>query len=111
MVAGVLLVGQSLMGAQPTAVDIRYRLAVEAPQWTSLTLAYHRDGSLFKAARFHLEPGRDTTLRHEVELMPGRYDIEVMVERTDGSTRELSRRLDVPADGVVRINLADLDPR
>ncbi len=106
VIAVLLVVGQ-LAGAVPRATDLRFELMAGT---TELDVAYLRvaeDGSAeeLKSVRFGGPRGVPALIRHEVELSPGRYRARAVVRRGHEPSRVVERAFDVPADGVVRLDL------
>lgn len=106
LVAGVLATGSVLLDAYPRNVSIRYDLGARHEEVLELRIAYVHDGEEAKGVRFAYPQGATAaTVRHDLELGPGRYDIYVdLVQRHGG--RRLVRKLTVPTAGLVRIDLA-----
>lgn len=103
----VLLVAGQLAGAMPRATDVRYEVGEGQRE---LRVAYlGEDGDEVKGVRFGGPRGVPALVRHEVELSPGRYRIEAVL-RGAGQARLVERALEVPAEGVVRIDLREDEP-
>lgn len=104
VVVGVLVVGGQLFEAFPRDTEIRYGLGPDHGAVDELSLVYLEDGELVVGATFRWPEGAPGSLTHEVELAPGRYEIEARLSGR-GSPRVVRRALAVPVEGVVRIDL------
>jgi hypothetical protein len=51
--------------------------------------------------------GAPSAVRHDLELLPGDYEVTVRLSERDGTQRSLVGHLTAPADGVVRLALSD----
>lgn len=68
---------------------------------------YVRERELAHSITRRWEGGAPRSLTHEVELMPGEYDVSVRLLDRDGSQRRLIGHITAPADGVIRVALED----
>ncbi|MEO0325372.1 MAG: hypothetical protein AAF447_20620 [Myxococcota bacterium] len=105
-VVAVLLVAGQLAGAVPRATDLRFEVDGGT---TELDVAYlHLDdeggAEELQSVRFGGPGGVPSLVRHEVELSPGRYRARAVVRR-GRDAREVERVFEVPAPGVVRLDL------
>jgi len=108
-VVGVLLVGLTLFDAAPREVAVRYRLGPDHRDVAEARIAYVQDGDELKVVSFRYERGGPETIFHTVELSPGRYDVVARLRRPD-EVQTVTRHLEVPSDGVVRIDLFETSP-
>ncbi len=69
-------------------------------------MAYLVDEEEAAGASFRFADGAPDTLRHVVELHPGRYTIAAELRGRD-LARNVSRALEIPAEGVVRVDLSE----
>lgn len=105
-IVGILVVGGQLFEAFPRETEIRYRLGPAHEEVDQLTVEYLTEGELFHGASFDWPAGAPASHRHTVDLVPGRYEIRAIL--TGPSSRQQYRRvLDVPAEGVVQVDLFD----
>ena len=63
------------------------------------------------SARFKQPDSKTTVFRHIVRLQPGEYRALVPLHWTEGPATERTRRLVVPAEGVVRFDLREEIPK
>jgi hypothetical protein len=102
--AAVLLIGRQLEGAIPREVHLRYELGPTHGALHEARIGYRLDGEEMKAVRFAYAHGAPSSIDHQVTLSPGRY--EIVAELHGGASgREVVRALEVPADGIVRVDL------
>ena len=104
IVIGAAAVGGQLVSALPRDLQIRYSLGPSHGDVVEARIAYWLDGQELKGARFQWGEGAPATVRHTVELAPGRYEIRADLVETS-RVRSVRRALRVPAEGEVRIDL------
>jgi hypothetical protein len=102
---GVVLVAAHLVTSLPREVEIRYALGPDHGAVTEAQFSYHAEGHAMKGVRFHYAHGAPAVVLHRVELPPGQYAIVAHLTGPDLS-RTVRHRLEVPTDGVVRVDLA-----
>jgi len=107
LVLGLVVVGSKLFAAVPRETDIRYDLGPSHEEVRELRIAYELEGSAFRDVVLRYPGGAPRTVRHELDLEPGRYEIEVMLVRDDGARSEVRRALRAPAEGVVHVGLVE----
>jgi hypothetical protein len=101
-VVGVAIVANRLATVWPRNVDVAYEVG---PGVVELAVDYLQDGEAVCSARFHTQDGKAQRFRHSVKLQPGEYRAQITVYASEGAAREFGRRLSVPANGLVRIDL------
>lgn len=106
-VTAVVMIGSVLFDGWQKGVDIRYDLGADHESFTEVRLSYQLSGESVKEARFEYPEGAPESFRHSVELSSGRYDIEASLRGPEAS-RDISRAIEVPAEGLVRIDLYDV---
>jgi len=100
------LIGGQLLNVWPHETTIHYSLGPDHSAITDATVAYLVGGEQAAGASFHFAEGAPDTVRHVVELHPGRYMIAAELSG-DEVRRNVSRALDVPAEGIVRVDLSE----
>jgi hypothetical protein len=103
---GLAVVGTTVFEASPRETEIRYDLGSAHDSLLEARIVYLLDGDEVKGARFTWADGAPASIRHTVDLAPGRYEIRVDLVRSDRH-HAVHRALRVPADGLVRIGLDD----
>lgn len=105
---GVLVVGTIATPSWPHDTDVELLLGQRHSDVIELRIGYVRDAEQepFKAVTLRYPHGAPATVRHHVELPPGRYAVVLELVSAQGHT-DMSRRLDIPAQGVVRLQVAD----
>jgi len=106
-VVAFLVVGMHLVRHMPREVDLRYDLGPSHDAVTALQISYQSDGGEVAGVRFRYRTGAPRVIRHTVSLIPGRYGVVATMNRGQASQR-IERAIDVPADGVIHIDLFDL---
>lgn len=104
LVAGVALVGAHLFATMPRQVDIRYRVGADHDGVTDARFAYTSGGEEMEGVAFHYAYGAPAVVRHQVRLPPGDYGVVASLSGP-GVDRSVKAKLEVPADGIVRIDL------
>ncbi len=107
LIVGVLLVGSQLWEAVPQETEIHYRLGPQHEEIRSISLSYQTGGEEVVRTDFRWPAGAPRTVPHAVSLPPAEYLIEAEVRASSGS-RHLERRLAIPAEGLVSIDLFDV---
>lgn len=107
VLVGMLAVGGTVFEASPREVEIRYDLGPEHRRVVEARIVYLFEGEEVKGARFTWAEGAPPSLRHTVDLSPGRYEVRVDLLEPGARQRSLERALRVPAEGLVRIDLFD----
>jgi len=106
--AGVLVVGSIATPSWPHDTDVELLLGHRHREVIELRIGYVRDAEHepFRAVTLRYPNGAPATVRHHVELPPGHYAVELELVSALGRT-DARRRLDIPADGVVRLRVSD----
>jgi hypothetical protein len=105
VIAFALIAGQ-MLNVWPHETVIQYRLGANHQVITNATFAYLLEGEVAAGASFEWTDGAPDTVRHVVELHPGRYTIAAELRGAE-VRRDVSRALEVPAEGVVRVDLSE----
>jgi hypothetical protein len=101
---GLIVIGGIIFEASPRETEIRYDLGPSHRDIETARIAYLLDGDEVLGARFRFDDGAPEALRHTVELSPGRYEVKAEL-RGRAVSRDLSRVIRLPADGVVRVDV------
>lgn len=101
-----LLIGSQMLNVWPHETVVHYRLGSDHDQITDARIAYLVGDEEAAGATFRWGEGAPHTLRHVLELHPGRYTIAAEL-RGETLRRDVSRSLEVPAEGVVSIDLSE----
>ena len=102
-----MLVAGPLLDSTPRATSIRLTLA-EPQQVRMVTLSVLDEGEPVLGLRLAYAQGAPDRINEELELAPGHYELRVDVTRADdrdASGATSVRALEVPADGVVLLEL------
>jgi hypothetical protein len=88
--------------AVPQTTDLRIELGPQHGEIMELSVDVTRDGEALHGASFRFPSGAPATVRHELMLPTGRYDLELRCRRATGTT-SIERVIELPGDGVVRV--------
>jgi hypothetical protein len=105
LVIGALVVGANLFDEVPRDVELNYLLGPDHDEIVGLGLSYAQGQEHFANAEFSWPEGAPPRLHHEVELPPGRYRVRAELRDRSDRTRTIERRFEVPADGIVTVDL------
>ena len=105
---GIAVVAQRLAAQWPRSVEVSYEVAQDI---TELDVDYLDGEEAVVSARFKQPDSKTTVFRHIVRLQPGEYRALVTLHWTEGPATEHTRRLVVPAEGVVRFDLREEIPK
>jgi hypothetical protein len=103
---GLLAIAGQLLPNVPRETDMEFALGEAHERVVALSVAFERGGEEMHGVRFGFPEGAPRTVRHSVRLPRGRYAVRCELRERDGDSRELTRTIDTPAEGVVRIALA-----
>jgi len=106
LVLALLVVGGVVYRAYPRDVHLRYALGPDHSGVHDLWLRYELDGEEVCGTRRHYEQGAPEHVFHDVSLAEGRYTIRAEL-RGPNLSRDISRALQAPAAGRVRVRLYD----
>jgi len=103
LVAGLYVVGKLAYDEAPRDQEVRYVL----PDTTvhTLRVTYSSGDDLYGGLERRFPEGSPTELVHTPSLSPGHYDVAIELTGHDGQVRHLTRSLDVPTEGALRIRL------
>jgi hypothetical protein len=105
LVVGALVVGGNLFDEIPRDVELNYALGPDHDEIVGLELSYAQGQEPIANAVFSWPEGAPPRLHHVVELPPGTYRVRVDLRDRSDQTRTVEERFDVPADGIVNIDL------
>lgn len=99
------MVGGVVARAYPRDVALRYDLGPGHAGLSELRLSYLGEEGEMVGVTFRRPDGMPERLRHEVELSPGHYRVAATLIDGEGNERRVEKPFDVPAEGVIRIDL------
>ena len=103
LVAAVCFGATKIWPAVPQKSDLRIELGPQHREIMELHLDFMRDGEHLQSASFRFPLGAPESLRHEISLPTGRYDVRVQCRRASATT-SVEREIELPSSDVVRIN-------
>lgn len=103
LVAAVCFGATRVWPAVPHTTDMRFDLGPQHREIMELHVGFLRDGEPVKGALFRFPDGAPETVRHEVMLPTGRYDLQVRCRRATGTT-SIERVIMLPTEGVLRVD-------
>ncbi len=102
LAAAVLL----LLRHVPRHTEVEVALGDQHIQIVEVRVAYVQQDEEMYGARLFFPEGAPRIVRHEVSLPPGRYQVRLELRRSDGGSHNVSRTLQTPTEGPVRIRAA-----
>ena len=106
-IVAALLVGREVMGAMPHEVEVELPLGASHAALRQVDVSYLESDELVHHVSLRYPDGAPESLRHTVELAPGRYVVAVDLVHEDGATESRRGRLEAPAEGRVRVSLRE----
>jgi len=103
LVVAVCFGATQVWPAVPQTTDIRIDLGPQHLEIMELSVGVTRDGEPLHAASFRFPEGAPATVRHELVLPTGRYEVELRCRGSAGTT-SVERVIEVPGSGVVHID-------
>ena len=107
LLGATLIVGLTVWAEVPRDTELEYDLGDRHTEVVELRIAYMRDGEPYHGVRFGYSTGAPPRVSHRVSLPSGQFNIQLDVRERGGATHRSIRRLDTPADGLVRIQVHD----
>jgi hypothetical protein len=110
-IARVLLVAAVCFGATrvwpavPQSTDLRIDLGRQHLEIMELSVEFMRDGEPLQGASFRFPQGAPASVRHEITLPTGRYDVHVRCRSVAGTT-SVERVIVLPGPGTGPVHLA-----
>jgi len=102
----ILAVVVEIGGAVPREVDVDYRFP-EPGELVEARLMYSQGDEQIREVTLRWESGAPRLVRDTLDLSPGDYVVSALLVDESGDTRLLHGQLSAPADGVVRVRLAE----
>lgn len=105
LVGAVVFAGLQLHQLWPRATDLELWLGEGHSGVVELRLSYQQDGSEYHGTRLHFPRGAPQAIPVATDLPSGQFDLNVLLVGRDGSVREVSRQLQIPLEGRLRLHL------
>ena len=102
---GLLAVAFQLGPHLPRETEVEFELGAEHQQVVELRVGFEREGEEMHGIKLGFPSGAPATVRHSLNLPAGEYVVLCELRARGGASRQFTRRLVAPADGVVRIEL------
>lgn len=106
LLIGAVVIGAELWSQVPQQADVEYVLGSRHADVVELRVGYLLEGEELHGVSFRYPEGAPRVVRHEVSLPSGRYTIALEVRRRRGTSRRVERSLQMPAEGVVRLEVS-----
>ncbi|UJR84704.1 hypothetical protein [Sandaracinus amylolyticus] len=106
-IVAALVVGREVLGSTPREVDVELPIGAEHADIRRVDVTYLESDALVHHVSLRYPSGAPESVRHTVELAPGRYVVAVDLVHEDGATESREGRLDAPAEGRVRVSLRE----
>jgi hypothetical protein len=107
----VLFVGLAIVGVKsegvPRDTSVAVPLGDDHAQVTEARIDYLSERRIAHTVTLRWPEGAPSLVRHDVELLPGDYDVHVRLNERDGTQRDLEGHVHSPSEGVVRLALEE----
>ena len=103
LLLGLALVGKLAYDEFPRDEPLRFELP--SANVTALRVIYSQGDELYGGFERHFPDGAPPLVSHTPQLAPGRYQLAIELSDRTGKIARLSRSIDVPSAGVLKIPL------
>lgn len=100
LIYGVVQVWPSV----PRSTDVRFDLGARHREVVELRVGFSQADEELKGVVLRFPQGAPQTVRHEVMLPPGRYDLQVQCRRAS-RVGSVARVIQLPSDSVLRVDV------
>lgn len=107
LVLFLALVALEISSAIPRQMRVSLPMGVDHTLVTEARIDYFEGDEAVHSVTLRWPHGAPASVRHDLELSPGEYQVSVLLVQRDGRERHLSGRLSAPAEGVVRLALEE----
>ena len=104
LVAGALVVAEQLLPLWPRQAELELDLGERHGEVTELRLSYLMGGEELKGVSLHYAGGAPSRVHHSVSLPSGQLELLCELRGRDGATTTHTQRLQMPAEGVLRVS-------
>lgn len=106
----VLLIGAAVIAVRfwpviPRDTELELIAGAGRDEIAEVKVAYQQQGRELRGASFAFEHGAPPVVRHRASLAPGVYRVVVDIRLRNGSYKTVEQVLQVPVDGIVRVQL------
>jgi len=109
LVVGTLVVARQLWPMVSRDTEVELELGPSHAQVVELQITYLLEGEELHGVNFRFSNGAPASVRHRVSLPPGELELHCVLRTRSGASHLITRHLSTPADGLVRIFLADAE--
>lgn len=103
--AAVLVVGREWQDHAPSDVEVELPIGERHADVTRVDVSFEEADELVHHVSLRYPEGAPESVRHTVELAPGRYTVAVDLTMRGDETESRVGRLVAPAEGLVRVSL------
>ncbi|MDB4973586.1 MAG: hypothetical protein JWN48_1927 [Myxococcaceae bacterium] len=103
LVLGAAIVGKLAYDEMPRDEELRFELP--NPNVAALRVIYSSGDELYGGFERHFPNGAPSLVSHTPSLSPGRYELAVELTEPGGKITRLTRSIEVPSTGALKIPL------
>jgi len=105
LAAGVVFAALKLWPNWPRELEVEYQLGAEHSEIVEFRVAYLQGSQELQGVRFSFPEGAPDAVHHRLTLPAGTFVLRCELRDRAGTARSVTRRLNTPIEGAVRIFL------
>lgn len=105
LAGGLVLIALKLWPNWPRETEVEFALGAHHAEVIELHVAYLMGGQAVHGVTFNFPNGAPQTVRHKLTLPRGIFSVRCGLRARTGDFREVTRQLQAPSQGLVRIPL------
>jgi hypothetical protein len=109
LASGIVFAALKLWPNWPREVEVEYELGTEHSEIVEFRVAYLQGSQALQGVRFNFPEGAPHAVHHRLTLPPGTFVLRCELRDRAGTARLVTRRLQTPIDGAIRIFLDEPD--
>ena len=109
LVFGLVFATLKLWPNWPREVEVEFLLGAAHAQVVELRVTYLQDGQELQGVSFNFPEGAPGAVHHRLTLPAGTFVLRCELRDRAGDGREVTRQVQTPSEGAVRISLGDGD--
>ncbi len=106
----VVIVAVDIGGTVPRATSLQLAVGDEHAHVREVEITYTEsgpDGPVVRSARRRYPEGAPSRISDSIDLVPGRYRVQLTLTRDDGTTTRRDGRFEAPGEGAIAVSWDD----